>query len=63
MIYIGKVLQEFPKRTVFRSLLNKVEKDIFIAQFGQYQGSGSFFKFFRLFSANIKTSSVIPPVT
>ena len=61
MIYIGKVLEEFPKRTAFRLLLNKVEKDIFIAQFGQYQGSGSFF--FRLFSANIKTSSVIPLVT
>ena len=40
---LGKVLEEPPKRTVFRPLLDKREKGISIAQFGQYQGGGSFY--------------------
>ena len=39
---LGKTLEEPRKRTVFRLLLDKVEKGISIAQFGQYLGSGSF---------------------
>ena len=42
---LGKALEEPRKRTVFRLLLDKVEKGISIAQFGQYQGSGSFLSF------------------
>ena len=41
---LGKVLEEPPKRAVFMPLLDEVEKGISIAQFGQYQGSGSFLR-------------------
>ena len=43
--YLGKVLEVPLKTTVFRLLLDNVEKGISIAQFGQYQGSGSFLSF------------------
>ena len=42
---LDKILGEPPKRTVFRPLLDKVEKGISTAQFGHYHGHGSFLSF------------------
>ena len=59
---LGKVLEEPPKRTVFRLLLDKVQKGIFITVW-TVPGHWIFFKFFVLFSVNIKTALVIALVT
>ena len=55
---LGKVLEE----PVFRLLLDKVQKGIFITVW-TVPGHWIFFKFFVLFSVNIKTALVIALVT